>query len=222
MESIETRMSDNRTELGPQVDRSIYVGPGYISPARFASYAYQLQEVLALQPRRVLEVGIGNGLVSHMLRKAGLEVTTLDFDASLEPDIVASLTDMPVADASFDVVACFEVLEHLPFEQFPVALGELRRASSRHVVTSLPDCVRIYKLEARLPKLGYRRLSFGAPFFAPVEHSFDGEHYWEIGVHGFSLERIQTCFHEAGLEVVKTYRVWENPYHRIFVTSVCP
>ncbi len=207
--------------LKPQVATDLYYrGQAYISPARFASYAYQIKEVLELQPRRVLEVGIGNGLVSYMLRKAGLDVTTLDFDPSLEPEIVASVTDMPVPHRSFDVVACFEVLEHLPFDRFPKALRELRRASCKHVVLTLPDCTRIYKLEARLPKLGRRRFSFGLRFLRPSEHEFDGQHYWEIGRNGYPLKTVRECLEESGLQVIKTYRVWENVYHRMFVTRL--
>jgi 2-polyprenyl-3-methyl-5-hydroxy-6-metoxy-1,4-benzoquinol methylase len=204
----------------PQVDRSIYFGPGYISPARFASYAYQLKEVMALKPKRVLEVGIGNGLVSCMLGRAGLDVTTLDFDPSLGPDIVASVTDMPVGDGSFDVVACFEVLEHLPFELFPRALAELRRASSAHVILSLPDLTRIYKAEVTLPRLGPRRLSLALPFVPQRTHAFDGEHHWEIGVGGCSLRKVRDCLEGAGLTVRKCYRIWESLCHRMFATRV--
>jgi ubiquinone/menaquinone biosynthesis C-methylase UbiE len=214
-------MTDTRQRaFTPQVDRGIYVGPGYISPSRFASYAYQLQEIISLRPDRVLEVGIGNGLVSYMLRRMGLDVTTLDFDDSLEPDVVASVTDMPVGNASFDAVACFEVLEHLPFERFITALSELRRVSSAYVVVSLPERTRIYKVEAQLPKLGSRRWSFGVPFLKAPEHVLGGEHYWEVGAHGYNLGRVRECFEQAGLHIEKTYRLWENLYHRMFVTSV--
>jgi len=206
--------------LQPQVCTEHYVGHGYISPARFASYAYQIKELLALEPRNVLEVGIGNGLVSYMLRKAGVEVTTLDFDPSLEPDIVASVTDMPVADSSFDVVACFEVLEHLPFQNFIGALRELRRVSSEHVVLSLPDRTRMYTVETVLPKLGRRRFSFGAPFLPSTDHTFNGEHYWEIGRNGYPLNTVMECLEGSGLEVVRTYRLWENVCHRMFVTRL--
>jgi hypothetical protein len=48
-------------------------------------------------------------------------------------------------------------------------------------------------------------------------HSFDGEHYWEIGKAGYPLKRIISDIERQGMEIIKTYRVFESPYHRFFV-----
>jgi len=209
---------DGKHDLKPQVQRELYFRPGYLSPARFASYGYQLREIMSLKPETILEVGIGNGLMSYLLRKVGLKVTTLDFDESLEPDVVASVTDMPLDDNSFDVVACFEVLEHFPFAGFAKALCEICRVSRRMAVISLPDhTLRFYRIEFTLPWLGHGRCSFSLPTSKASEHKFDGEHYWEIGKKGYPLERVMACIEEAGFDVVKTYRILENPTHRMFI-----
>ena len=49
--------------LQPQVARAHYFTAAYLSPARLATYSYQLREVLALAPGNLLEVGVGGGLV---------------------------------------------------------------------------------------------------------------------------------------------------------------
>ena len=211
-------MTESRQDgLSPQVDKGHYFSPEYVNPRRFASYAYQISEILALEPRSVLEVGIGNGLVTYMLRQAGLEVTTLDFDAALAPDIVASVTEMPVPDGAYDVVACFEVLEHLPFDMLPQALAEIHRAARTWAVLSLPHSGHAASAEVRLPGLGVRRLRLACGKLIPRPHRFDGEHYWQIGYKGYPLARVLTAMREAGFEVVKTYRCWEVPWHRFFV-----
>ena len=200
--------------MTPQVAKSYYFGSNYIAPGRFASYAYQLSEILKLKPTNVLEIGIGNGLVAYMLRKAGVDVTTLDFDKSLEPHIVASVTDMPIDNKSFDVVGCFEVLEHIPFEHFRGALKEIRRISRRYAILSLPDgrpCFRLY-----LPKIGRRFFLWDWPLLRPAHHKFDGEHYWEINKRGYNLKDITALIEKSGFSIEKTYRVWELPLNRLF------
>jgi hypothetical protein len=51
----------------------------------------------------------------------------------------------------------------------------------------------------------------------PREHSFDREHYWEIGKRGFLLPTILAHIREAGFTCLRHYRIWEWPYHRFFV-----
>ncbi|MHA1380617.1 MAG: hypothetical protein ACTSRG_19795 [Candidatus Helarchaeota archaeon] len=48
-------------------------------------------------------------------------------------------------------------------------------------------------------------------------HKFNGEHYWEIGKAGYPLSKIIKDIQKTGFEVEKTYRVFENPYHRFFI-----
>lgn len=201
--------------MDPQVDKKFYFGKAYICPGRFASYSYQISEVIKLEPGNVLEVGVGNGLVSYMLKKAGLEITTLDIAPSLEPDIVGSILEMSFPDGAFDLVACFEVLEHLPFEKFQESLENIYRVSKRYAVISLPDCkpaCRIY-----LSKIGRRRFLLELPFFSPPEHKFNGQHFWEINKKGYPLQTILRIMKKVGFKLNKTYRIWENPYNRMFV-----
>jgi SAM-dependent methyltransferase len=209
-----------QTELQPQLDRSTYfLGGGYLAPARFASYGHQLSEIVRQQPANVLEIGIGNGVVSQYLSNAGIDTTTVDFDPALEPDVLASVTDLPIADSAFDAVACFEVLEHLPFESFPCALEELHRVCRRYALISLPDSAPYFRLH--IPRLLPNKL-YERPFHRPREHAFDGEHYWEVNKQGFPLSKIIGCMNDAGFSVERTWRLYEIPKIRMFRLSKVP
>ena len=200
-----------------QVDRSLYFNPDYLTPERMAAYSYQFSEIVKLKPQSILEIGIGNGLLSFLLKQSDLDVTTLDFDASLKPDITAPVADIPCPDESFDVVACFEVLEHLPFDQFQKSLEEIKRVAKNYAVISLPDrrpCARAY-----IPGVGKRRFLCNKSFFKPHEHHFDGEHYWVINSKGYSLAYIEKTIKSSGFSICNTYRMWEFPANRIFVVS---
>lgn len=122
-----------------QVDASTYRSRAYLTKERVCSFWHQSDEVLALGPRRVLEVGPGPGLVTGWLRAAGVEVTTLDFAADVNPDVVAPVTDIPLEPDAVDVTLCAQVLEHLPWAEVPHALGELARVSRAAVVLTVPD-----------------------------------------------------------------------------------
>src|SRR6266404_9387668 len=131
----------------------VQVGTDHYGPAnydalhRWISYWYQMQAIVRCRPSTVLEIGIGSGVLNRYLRdRLGLEVTTVDFDESLQPDRVGDVRELDsiVQQNSFDVVVAFQVLEHLPFSDFIPALRQLANASRGSVVLSLPhygyDC----------------------------------------------------------------------------------
>jgi SAM-dependent methyltransferase len=193
-----------------------------MTKSRFASYWHQIDEVLATAPRSVLEVGKGAGVFISTLKQQNVRAYSLDFDSRLNPDVVASVLDLPFHDGAFDVVASFQTLEHIPYESLPKALSEIRRVSRRFVVLSLPDKSRAYRISLQLPIFGELKLLYPMPRFKPYPQVFDGQHYWEIGKDGFPLKRVMADLIAAGLTPIKTFRVFENPYHRFFVLRVSP
>jgi len=94
---------------------------------------------------RVLEVGCGEGRLAQQLiraaRPARFEACDVELRPipDLDPQIAlreASIYALPYPAASFDLVICCEVLEHLAD---PAAgLAELARVSARHVLLSTP------------------------------------------------------------------------------------
>jgi SAM-dependent methyltransferase len=199
----------------PQVDPVHYDGLRYDTRERFASYWHQVDQVLRRSPRDVLEIGIGNGFLHQYLRSKGVAVRTLDFDARLVPDVVGSVLELPFTNASFELVCCFETLEHLPWETFAQAIRQLARVSKRWVLLSLPDITPYVRVDIeRTNRKQIIRTLRDLPNRRPREHVFDGQHYWEIGAKGFPFERIVAEIERAGLVVEEELRVFELPYHR--------
>ena len=200
-----------------QVEPDHYFSRTYDSKGRFCSYWHQINEILSLTPESALEVGIGNDFVSTYLKQRKINIISLDIDERLNPDCVGSALDIPFSNDSFEVVACFEVLEHLPFKDFPKALSELYRVSSSYVILSLPDLSRVYRLDIQLPKIGELKRLIPLPRLKPLKREFNGEHYWNIGTAGYPLRKIVSEIRHAGFKVEKNYRVFENYRHRFFV-----
>ena len=187
----------------------------YESKRRLASYWHQVDEVARIGGKRVLLVGKGTGTAEFMLRRERFDVVTLDIDAALAPDVVGDVASLPFPDGRFDVAVCCQVLEHLPYELFPVGLGELHRVTSRGVVLSLPDQGRSLRLDLKMPRVA-RRLLVTLPRARARAWSYDGQHHWEVNARGYGVRTIDEAIRRAGFTIESSYRVFENPYHRFW------
>jgi ubiquinone/menaquinone biosynthesis C-methylase UbiE len=79
-----------------------------------------------------LDVATGGGHVARRLRKAGINVVSVDSAPGMEPDVVSRGEDLPFADGSFDVVACRVAAHH--FEDVEKAVFEMARVSRDRVI----------------------------------------------------------------------------------------
>lgn len=205
--------------MKPQVKPDHY-GRRYDAKDRWLGYWYQADMTIRTKPESVLEVGAGNQAVSALLKRQGIAVTTVDIDPDLKPDIVASVTVLPVPSASFDTVLCAEVLEHLPFDQFALALVELKRVARKFVVLSLPHWGITLRLCFKLPLFPLVDVMFKIPWFR--RHHFDGQHYWEIGKAGYPTARIRQIIKDVGFTIADDRVHPDDPAHHFFMLSVNP
>jgi ubiquinone/menaquinone biosynthesis C-methylase UbiE len=204
-----------------QVKKQHYFDKSYIGLDRFASYQYQLETCLDLKPKNILEIGIGPGIMAGFLRKQGKKITTCDFDKSLKPDVVADIRKLPFKNKSFNLVMAFQVLEHLPFKESLKALREMKRVSSRYVFISVPyTSLVFYGYSKLIPFLRAFGFVIRFPIFLFKKHDKNvgtGEHYWEIGKKGYSLNFIKKQIKKQGFKIKKTGCPKLNPAHYFFV-----
>lgn len=203
----------------PQVDSRFYKRDAYSSKKQFISYWHQINVVMMLKPENVLEIGIGTKFTSSYLRDMGFEVTTMDLDEDLGPDIIGDITNIPIDSKSFDLVACFEVLEHLRYEEAVIALNEVARVANRYAVLSLPDASWYFCFGINMPRYHDIEKVYSIPRIWNRSLQTGDLHYWEIGRTGYTLKRVTKQINDAGLKVLSTYRAFERPYHRFFVLA---
>lgn len=199
-----------------QVNKEHYEFEKYMSPARWASVWHQLREVRKFKPEKTLEIGPGPGTFKTLAQTFGMKIETVDLDKALNPDHVASATDLPFPQNSFDVTCAFQVLEHLPYDSAITALKELLRVSKKGVVISLPNAQPVWKIYLNVPLLPRIAKIINQPHHIPATHEFDGEHYWEIGKKEYELKRILRDIEQHAL-IISQSRIFDNPHHHFFI-----
>lgn len=211
----------NLSETGKvQVPEGYYVTEEYGSIERFISYFYQLQVIRNVDPSSVLFIGVGDDVIPSLLRKS-IAVTTLDIDASLSPDVVGDVRDLPFENGSFDLIVAFQVLEHLPFEEFDGILKEMHRVSKKDVIISVPhrrtglEFVLKFPFMRSLIGRKFIRLALLVPIpFQGFESS--GQHYWEIDWWTTKIKKVRDAF-ETYFVITKEITPVLDQCHRFFI-----
>jgi SAM-dependent methyltransferase len=99
--------------------------------------------------RDFLDIGCASGFVVEVLRELGVHAVGCDVSdfaiSRATPGAVGHvrvadvLTGLPWPDAAFDVVSVLETLEHLPPDQVPQAIAELRRVCGGFLYATIPS-----------------------------------------------------------------------------------
>ncbi len=215
----ESNITTNNPQI--QVSKEHYAAMKYDTLERFISYHYQIFSVLKLKPQTVLEIGIGNKLVSSYLEREGVDVTTVDFDKELAPDIVADVRNMPIPDKSYDLVMACQVLEHIPYEDFEKGLAELCRVTKRYAIVALPRRSSYFEIVIKFPfirtllKRNFIDLAINKHIdFGGFETS--GQHYFEIDRKKYPLHKVRERI-ERHFTVLDEFSPVLNQYHRFFI-----
>ena len=211
-------MINDPIEKWVQVDSEQHYDPiKYLPPSRMASIAYQYRFMAEHFPKSsVLEIGVGAGLTTAILRQIGHSVTTLDVDNRLKPDLTGSITDLPCSDHQFNTVLCCQVLEHLPWDTVDTALQEMNRVVDTGAVVSVPTnqpTWLVMKYDSK--SSGTRRIRLGSRTNKPMRVK-NGEHYWELEAN-IRTSDFRIKLKDAGFKIVKELQPFENMFHHFFI-----
>jgi len=183
----------------------------YVDWTRWLFYYQQIQNAMAMKPRRVLEIGPGPGVFSWALQQIGFEVVTFDNVTGVNVDIVGDIRELDhhLSPNSFDLVCCFEVLEHVPFVEVPDVLSQISSVTSANALISVPYAGYTVGAALWIARYGHRQLNVGyrIPMFWK-KHEFDGEHYWELGKRGHGLSKMSNLLRRE-FQILK--RVFPHP-----------
>ena len=100
-------------------------------------------EIIPPDVRTILDVGCGNGAflnsLSDSYQAIGLDSSQEALKYVQTKTVKGDIAALPFESASFDLVTCLEVLEHLSCDAFDKALFELQRVSRKYIIISVPN-----------------------------------------------------------------------------------
>lgn len=206
---------------------------------KFWSYYLQLSEILKLPKSRVsriLEIGKGEGIFESLLTNFDFQFTTLDIKQEFLPDIQGNVLQLPFADNRLDLICAFEVLQHIPHDQFQPALQEMSRCAKNYVFLSLPCPISSFYLQIKAQFLQrvLRKISASSNFFFTLPLSLPDKnetqlreredvhnpHYWEINRKSYPKSRILAEIETCNLKVNKAFHNPYYPYHFFVLCDV--
>jgi len=93
--------------------------------------------------KNILDVGCWRGDFLNSLPdtfdKTGVDICIEPLKNVRAKTISCSIEELPFPSNSFDLVTCFEVLEHLPYKIFQKSVNEIERVSCKYIAVSVPN-----------------------------------------------------------------------------------
>ncbi|MEO8077517.1 MAG: class I SAM-dependent methyltransferase [Acidobacteriota bacterium] len=170
---------------------------------------------------RVLDAGCGEGvLVDEYAGRLAIE--GIDPNYSSDHVRTGSLTALPYADGAFDRALCLDVLEHLTFEEQPLALGELFRVL-RHGGELLVSVPNLAHLQSRVHFLLLGRLIRTASEYKHPGDRPAGEYIALARAAGFELTARRGIFPTVPIltRLIRRHPRALQPLHR-WLTRLLP
>jgi SAM-dependent methyltransferase len=122
----------------------------------------KIQKILDIIPKPVktiVDIGCGNGVITNVLGSY-FEVTAVDRSKKAlqfveTKKVLAGADNIPLPDASFDMVFSSEMLEHLEYEVFTQAISEMKRLAKKYIFITVPNDENPDKLSMQCPSCGF-------------------------------------------------------------------
>ena len=194
----------------------------YVSKERWSSYFEQVHEILASSndPKKlkVLEVGPGRNLLKRILCDEVSIYDTYDVDERSNANYSSASELANISDSFYDWVVAFQVLEHMPIEKSDNLFCEMARLSNDLIIISLPNSKPMWKYSFYLPRWRQFQILIPNPFWKSPKNISDVNHFWELERQGYSSDNIFSRFEKiANVQLIKNYRIFDNPYHHMAV-----
>lgn len=155
-----------------------------------------IQHNIPADVKSILDVGCGDGFVINSLAGkyecTGVDISETALKSVQCRKMVASATELPFEDDSFDLVMINDVIEHLPGEILTAALRELQRVTRKYLLITVPfmenlnagmtycrGCGSVYHITHHVNAFGVKELTglFDGGKLHPVKVIYSGSEH---------------------------------------------
>jgi SAM-dependent methyltransferase len=116
---------------------------------------WRIQQLAAVAPghgrRHLLDVGCGRGELLAEASAIGMRAEGCDIAPCQAWITQATLPVLPYPDRAWDIVCCFDVIEHLPPADVPAAIAELLRVCCGTVLLSVATIPHVVHVDGHGP-----------------------------------------------------------------------
>lgn len=192
----------------------------------------------------ILEIGPGGNIVKNLMKGIGYNYLTLDAQENVHPDIKCDVRNFSTYEhlENFDLVASFQMLEHIPYQDYLDVLRKINLITKKYILLSVPYECRYFNLNfsfsiinvtadsiiPNLIKKILRRLSKAIhvslvlPYINLPNRKYRKEfaeefpfaiHFWEIGRNGLFKNKFLCDIENKGFVIKKTFHNKVHPYH---------
>jgi len=186
---------------------------------------------------KILDVGCGAGRHIKLLANIAKEISGVDWDKEVIKEarknssrfknvkiFFEDAKKMHFKNNVFDFVICMGNTFGDFGKNTLRILKEMKRVSQEYVVISLPHSSIFFSLTAIFPfirtvfKKRYFNFFIKIPQFFRL-NQYDGQHYWEMGRHGTSKNKIKIILKKY-FEIEKEFQPFLNFYHYFFILKI--
>jgi SAM-dependent methyltransferase len=142
------------------------------------------------EPTRCLHLAPEASIRARLGKRANVDYVSADLNRGRPADVVADVTDLPFEDASFDLVICNHVLEHVPDDGAAIAemLRVLRPGGRALMLHPLDETRRSTFEDASIKSARKREEMFGQRDHVRV---YGTDFYDRLSEGGFEVERVR-------------------------------
>lgn len=201
---------------------------GAITDSGNMARIYATIDLIPDDVKLMADIGCGNGVFIKNITQKRSNIRTVGIDRSEEAlkyvdgeKLVGDISDIPAQSDSYDCVTCLQVLEHIPTNNYNLALAELSRVSRKYIIIGVPYKEKIEQNVTECPQC---KTIFNVNLHLRSYNDVDMENLFKG--FGYDLAKkinvVKTKEYVLLTTLIKIKRYFSEKEKKSFKSPICP
>lgn len=192
---------------------NVFCASNYDNAERFNVYQTQARLTETINPTSILELSTGSGFMKRYWQSKEINVFSIDINKELKPDLIQDIAVPFELNNRFDLVACFQVLEHIEENKLWKVFANIK-AHSNKAIFSIPIQTWFIKGIFKCPLI---RKDLEFCFYREKRKDCVPYRKWMLGDNKHSVKWFEDLLKQNKFKTVKTSVPATDPLHAYFV-----